>query len=64
MSQTTPGPANQPAAADRPAGANQPAAADRPAPTTPEESRRRIRDALLNAGRVAVGTHAGEEHTR
>jgi 1,4-dihydroxy-2-naphthoate octaprenyltransferase len=32
-----------------------------PEPTKPEESRRRIRDALLTAGRVAVGTHAGEE---
>src|SRR5215218_6097346 len=32
-----------------------------PAPTTPEESRRRIRAALLDARRVAVGTHAGEE---
>lgn len=32
-----------------------------PQPTTPDESRRRIREALLNAGRVAVGTHAGEE---
>ncbi|HET7457619.1 MAG TPA: prenyltransferase [Gemmatimonadaceae bacterium] len=32
-----------------------------PAPTTIDESRRRIRDALLSAKRVAVGTHAGEE---
>jgi 1,4-dihydroxy-2-naphthoate octaprenyltransferase len=32
-----------------------------PAPTPGEESRRRIRDALLSARRVAVGTHAGEE---
>ncbi len=32
-----------------------------PAPTPLEESRRRIREALLAAGRVAVGTHAGEE---
>ncbi|HEU4563079.1 MAG TPA: 1,4-dihydroxy-2-naphthoate octaprenyltransferase [Gemmatimonadaceae bacterium] len=32
-----------------------------PPPTTIEESRRRIRDALLSARRVAVGTHAGEE---
>jgi 1,4-dihydroxy-2-naphthoate octaprenyltransferase len=32
-----------------------------PAPTTIDESRRRIRDALLAARRVAVGTHAGEE---
>src|SRR5512141_1911299 len=32
-----------------------------PAPTTVEESRRRIREALLNAKKVAVGTHAGEE---
>jgi 1,4-dihydroxy-2-naphthoate octaprenyltransferase len=32
-----------------------------PVPTTVEESRRRIRDALLNATKVAVGTHAGEE---
>ena len=32
-----------------------------PAPTAPDESRRRIRDALLSATRVAVGTHAGEE---
>ncbi|HEU4829700.1 MAG TPA: prenyltransferase [Gemmatimonadales bacterium] len=31
------------------------------APTTLDESRRRIRDALLAARRVAVGTHAGEE---
>ena len=31
------------------------------APTTLEESRRRIHDALLAARRVAVGTHAGEE---
>jgi 1,4-dihydroxy-2-naphthoate polyprenyltransferase len=31
------------------------------APTTPDESRRRIREALLAARRVAVGTHAGEE---
>ena len=31
------------------------------APTTPDESRRRIHDALLAARRVAVGTHAGEE---
>ena len=31
------------------------------APTTLEESRRRIRAALLAARRVAVGTHAGEE---
>ena len=32
-----------------------------PAPTPVEESRRRIRAALLDARRVAVGTHAGEE---
>jgi hypothetical protein len=32
-----------------------------PAPTTPAESRRRIEQALLDAKRVAVGTHAGEE---
>lgn len=33
-----------------------------PIPPTPiDESRRRIRDALRNASRVAVGTHAGEE---
>lgn len=32
-----------------------------PAPTTRDESRRRIRAALLDARRVAVGTHAGEE---
>ena len=32
-----------------------------PAPTTIEESRHRIRAALLAAKRVAVGTHAGEE---
>lgn len=32
-----------------------------PAPTTVEESRARIQDALLNAKKVAVGTHAGEE---
>lgn len=32
-----------------------------PLPTPADESRRRIRDALLNARRVAVGTHAGEE---
>ena len=32
-----------------------------PAPTTIEESRSRIREALLAARRVAVGTHAGEE---
>ncbi len=32
-----------------------------PAPTTPDESRERIRGALLAARRVAVGTHAGEE---
>ncbi|HET7632491.1 MAG TPA: 1,4-dihydroxy-2-naphthoate octaprenyltransferase [Gemmatimonadaceae bacterium] len=31
------------------------------APTSIEESRRRIRDALLAATKVAVGTHAGEE---
>ncbi len=31
------------------------------APTTLDESRRRIHDALLAARRVAVGTHAGEE---
>ena len=30
-------------------------------PTSPDESRRRIRDALMAARRVAVGTHAGEE---
>ncbi|HRP07027.1 MAG TPA: UbiA family prenyltransferase [Gemmatimonadales bacterium] len=34
---------------------------ERPAPTTPEEARQRIRQALLDARRVAVGTHAGEE---
>ena len=32
-----------------------------PRPTTVEESRQRIRAALLDARRVAVGTHAGEE---
>ena len=32
-----------------------------PVPTTIEESRARIHDALLNAKKVAVGTHAGEE---
>ena len=32
-----------------------------PQATTVEESRRRIREALLNAKKVAVGTHAGEE---
>ncbi len=32
-----------------------------PAPTPIEESRRRIREALLHATKVAVGTHAGEE---
>jgi 1,4-dihydroxy-2-naphthoate octaprenyltransferase len=32
-----------------------------PRPTTVEESRQRIRAALLDAKRVAVGTHAGEE---
>lgn len=32
-----------------------------PAPTPREESRRRIHEALLAAGRVAVGTRAGEE---
>ena len=32
-----------------------------PAPTPIDESRRRIRAALLDARRVAVGTHAGEE---
>ena len=32
-----------------------------PQPTQIDESRRRIREALLNAKRVAVGTHAGEE---
>ena len=32
-----------------------------PQPTHIDESRKRIRDALLNAKRVAVGTHAGEE---
>ena len=32
-----------------------------PAPTAPEESRRRIRAALMAATKVAVGTHAGEE---
>jgi 1,4-dihydroxy-2-naphthoate polyprenyltransferase len=32
-----------------------------PTPTTIDESRRRIRDALMNAKKVAVGTHAGEE---
>ena len=36
----------------------QPAA---PSPTSVDESRRRIREALLNATRVAVGTHAGDE---
>src|SRR5215211_7251968 len=30
-------------------------------PTTVEESRQRIREALMNAKKVAVGTHAGEE---
>lgn len=38
-----------------------PSAPQPPAPTTIEESRRRIRAALLDAKRVAVGTHAGEE---
>ncbi len=33
----------------------------KPAPTTPAEARQRIRQALLDARRVAVGTHAGEE---
>jgi 1,4-dihydroxy-2-naphthoate octaprenyltransferase len=33
----------------------------RPAPTDPAESRRRIRAALMDARKVAVGTHAGEE---
>jgi 1,4-dihydroxy-2-naphthoate octaprenyltransferase len=33
----------------------------RPTPTPLEESRRRIREALLNAKKVAVGTHSGEE---
>ena len=40
------------------------AAPTAPPPLTPtpiEESRRRIRDALMHATRVAVGTHAGEE---
>src|SRR4029453_1906348 len=32
-----------------------------PRPPTVEESRQRIRAALLDAKRVAVGTHAGEE---
>src|SRR5215218_547932 len=32
-----------------------------PAPTSVDESRRRIREALLAARRVAVGTHSGEE---
>jgi 1,4-dihydroxy-2-naphthoate octaprenyltransferase len=32
-----------------------------PTPTPVEESRRRIREALLAAKRVAVGTHAGDE---
>ena len=32
-----------------------------PAPTPVDESRRRIRQALVDARRVAVGTHAGEE---
>ena len=32
-----------------------------PRPTPLEESRRRIRAALLDAKKVAVGTHAGEE---
>lgn len=32
-----------------------------PPPTTADESRQRIREALLNARRVAVGTHAGDE---
>ncbi|MGZ8413168.1 MAG: 1,4-dihydroxy-2-naphthoate octaprenyltransferase [Gemmatirosa sp.] len=32
-----------------------------PGPTSTDESRRRIREALLSARRVAVGTHAGEE---
>jgi len=32
-----------------------------PQPTTVEESRQRIREALMNAKKVAVGTHAGEE---
>ncbi len=37
-------------------------AAPTPPPPTPiEESRRRIREALMNATKVAVGTHAGEE---
>jgi 1,4-dihydroxy-2-naphthoate octaprenyltransferase len=34
---------------------------DSPRPTTVDESRHRIRAALLDARRVAVGTHAGEE---
>ncbi|MEO8946428.1 MAG: 1,4-dihydroxy-2-naphthoate octaprenyltransferase [Gemmatimonadaceae bacterium] len=38
-----------------------PQAPARAAPTSIDESRRRIRAALLDAGRVAVGTHAGEE---
>src|SRR5688500_12843006 len=32
-----------------------------PAPTSVDESRQRIRAALLDARKVAVGTHAGEE---
>lgn len=32
-----------------------------PSPTDPAESRRRIRAALMEARKVAVGTHAGEE---
>ncbi len=32
-----------------------------PSPTAPSESRERIAHALMNAKRVAVGTHAGEE---
>jgi 1,4-dihydroxy-2-naphthoate octaprenyltransferase len=37
------------------------AAPQPPAPTSVDESRRRIREALLAATRVAVGRHAGEE---
>ncbi|HEY5086163.1 MAG TPA: prenyltransferase [Gemmatimonadaceae bacterium] len=38
-----------------------PPAATAPTPTSIDESRQRIRAALLSATRVAVGTHAGEE---
>jgi 1,4-dihydroxy-2-naphthoate octaprenyltransferase len=44
-----------------PAESAAPAAPAAPTPTPIEESRQRIRAALLDATRVAVGTHAGEE---